>query len=330
MPFRILGRTGLQASAVGLGTWKFGLPETGDGSRVGEKAAFKIFDRALELGVTFWDTANRYNNGSGNSERVIGRWLEANPDQRRNIILATKIYGGMDGATPNHSRLSRHNILESVYACLKRLQTNYIDLLYFHSLDTPIAPLEESLSAVEDLVRRDLVRYFAISNASVEQIKQFQEAEKQFSARVRVAAVQNHYDLLNGEWPQLAGVMDQSASLGISFIAWSPLARGLLTNRYLQVDKAGDGDRLVDEGTLQKDLADPNVAARLAALGRLARKWGLPLNELVLAYMLTIPGMGPVIPASSTVAQIESNAKSALLKLEHDQLNQIEETLITL
>jgi aryl-alcohol dehydrogenase-like predicted oxidoreductase len=94
---------------VGLGTWKLGLPETGDGSRAGEKEAYAIFDRAMELGVTFWDTANRYNNGAGNSERLIGRWLKANPDQRRNVVIATKMAGGMDGRTPNHSRLSRQH-----------------------------------------------------------------------------------------------------------------------------------------------------------------------------------------------------------------------------
>ncbi len=113
MPYRWIGRSGLRASDVGLRTWKYGLPETGDGARVDERTAFAIFDRAIELGVTFWDTANRYNNASGNSERLIGRWLKANPDQRRNVVIATKVYGGMDGRTPNHCRLSRGNILDA-------------------------------------------------------------------------------------------------------------------------------------------------------------------------------------------------------------------------
>src|SRR5512133_3479241 len=129
MPYRAVGRSGLRASSVGLGTWKFGLPETGDGARVDEKTAYAIFDRAIELGVTFWDTANRYNAASGNSERLIGRWLATNPNQRRNVVIATKVFGGMDGHSPNHNRLSRTNILESVYACLERLQVDTIDLL---------------------------------------------------------------------------------------------------------------------------------------------------------------------------------------------------------
>src|SRR5512141_1647790 len=87
MPYRQIGRSGLRAAQVGLGLWKIGFPETGDGSRADERSAFQILDRAVELGATFWDTANRYNAGSGNSERIIGRWLKANPGQRRNIVL---------------------------------------------------------------------------------------------------------------------------------------------------------------------------------------------------------------------------------------------------
>src|SRR5690606_38335530 len=90
-PYRRLGNTGLKVSNVGLGTWKIGYPEAGDGSRVDEATAFGIFDLAVELGVTFWDTANRYNNASGNYERIIGNWLKSNPSQRRNIVLATKL-----------------------------------------------------------------------------------------------------------------------------------------------------------------------------------------------------------------------------------------------
>src|SRR5690606_21627920 len=114
MPYRRLGNSGLNVSNVGLGTWKMGYPETGDGSRVIEATAFEIFDLAIELGVTFWDTANRYNNSSGNSERIIGKWLKNNASQRRNIVLATKLSGTMDGITPNHCGLSRTNILEAL------------------------------------------------------------------------------------------------------------------------------------------------------------------------------------------------------------------------
>ncbi|MBW1697817.1 MAG: aldo/keto reductase [Deltaproteobacteria bacterium] len=325
MPYRLLGKSGLKVSNVGLGTWKFGYPDTGDGSRVDEKTAFEIFDKAVELGVTHWDTANRYNNASGNSERIIGRWLRKNPDQRRNIVLATKIFGGMDGTTPNHSRLSRGNILDSVYASLQRLQLDYVDILYFHSFD-PITPIEESLESVEDLVKRDLVRYFAVSNFSVKQLNLFRSIEKSKSLRTRILAVQNQFDLLNGESEQHSGVLQYCAQNGMSFIAWSPLARGLLTERYLDPSRAGKGDRLFDEGTLERDTGK-ELMKKLHKLAALSKELGISISQLSLAYMLTLPGMGPVIPSSSTVDQLKSNAEAGKIVLNEKQRERIKQAL---
>lgn len=325
MPYKLIGKSGLRASSIGLGTWKVGYPDTGDGSRVDEKRAMKIFDRALELGITFWDTANRYNAGSGNSERIIGKWMAKNPDQRRNIVLATKIFGGMDGYTPNHSRLSRGNILDSVYACLERLQVEYIDLLYFHAFD-PITPVEETLAAIEDLVSGDLVRYLGVSNFTVDQLAIYKAVEASTSIRCRVIAVQNQFDIINGESPSHPDVMKYAAANGISFVAWSPLARGLLTERYLNINEVGPGDRLFDEGTLQKDTAG-EVLRKLQALADLAHTCDLKLNQLALAYMLTLPGMGPVIPSATSLEQLESNAVAGRVTLDKEQIGLIEEIL---
>ena len=327
MPYRMIGNSGLRASNVGLGTWKYGYSEKGDGSRVDEKTAFAIFDRAIELGVTFWDTANRYNFGSGNSERIIGKWFKNHPEQRRNVVLATKIYGNVDGITPNHSRLSRQNILDSVYACLNRLQTSHIDLLYFHTLGDLSTPIEESLAAIEDLVERDMIRYFGIGNATPGQIEEYQDMEKQFSVRVRVIAVQNHYDLLAGDPAETNGALEYCARTKVSLVAWSPLCRGLITERYLDLSKVGRGDRLFDEGTLQKD-ATPKTMEKIHRLADLAHAWGYEVNQLTLAYMLTLPGMGPVIPASSTVTQLESNARAGKIELSGDQIQQIRSALL--
>ena len=321
MPYRRLGTSGLRVSNVGLGTWKIGYPETGDDARVGEKAALEIFDRAIELGVTFWDTANRYNAASGNSERIIGKWLKRNPDCRRDVVLATKICGGMDGRTPNHGGLSRAAILDSVDACLQRLEVDHVDLLYFHMFDGG-PPAEESLAAVEDLVAKGLVRYFGVSNFTIDQIATYRAIERSASVRCRVLAVQNQFDILRGESPERAGVRDYCAEAGISFVAYSPLARGLLTNRYLDPSKAGPGDRLVDEGTFERDTAG-NALERVRQLASLASKWGLSLSQLALAYMLTLPGMGPVIPSMSSVAQLESNAEGGKVDLDDEQRAQV-------
>ena len=222
MPYKSLGGSGLKVSSVGLGTWKFGYPETGDASRVGREEAFRIFDRALELGVTFWDTANRYNFGTGNSERVLGEWFAAHPESRRDIVLATKLAGEMDGKTPNHAGLSRTNIIESVYASMDRMNLDYIDLLYFHWPD-PTTPLEESLEAVEDLVREDIVRYFAVSNYTVDGIREILRISGQMSRRCRPVAIQNRYDIIAKEAADKPGVLSLCAEEGLSYIAWSPL-----------------------------------------------------------------------------------------------------------
>ncbi|HEX2981009.1 MAG TPA: aldo/keto reductase [Anaerolineaceae bacterium] len=325
MPFLPLGGSGLWTPRVGLGTWKFGRPETGDEARVDQPTALRIFDRALELGVTFWDTAPRYNNASGNSERVIGAWLRANPDQRRNVIIATKVYGGMDGLTPNHCRLTRGNIKESVYASLERMGAEYIDLFYFHHYD-PLTPVEESYSAVEDLVQADLIRYLAVSNFTIEQLKQHQRMESVFGSRARVIAVQNQYDILRKEPAEYAGVLDYLRPQACHFIAYSPLAEGFLTERYLDLAQVRSGDRIFDQGMLPQ-LATPENLEKLRQLAGLAQAWGMQLSQLALAYTLTIPGMGPVIPAASSVRQLESNAKAGQIELSEEQRAQVKQVV---
>jgi len=317
MPYRRLGKSGLKVSNVGLGTWKMGYPEAGDGSRIDEKTSFQILDRSIELGVTFWDTANRYNNASGNSERIIGSWFKNNSDQRRNVVLATKLSGAMDGLTPNHCGLSRTNIMEAVYASLERLQTDHIDLLYFHSFD-PVTPPEESLLAVEDLVKQDLVRYFSVSNFTAEQLKSYMSLEEKLSSRVRILALQNQYDVLNGEGAGFKGALEYAQRAGISYIAWSPMARGLLTDKYLEPTLAGPGDRLFDEGLLE-DSTTEKTLKKLRILSKIASDLGIELSQLVIAYMLSLPGMGPIIPSSSNVNQLESNAEAGKIVLSKSQ-----------
>jgi 1-deoxyxylulose-5-phosphate synthase len=150
--------------------------------------------------------------------------------------------------------------------------------------------------------------------------------EKQFSRRVRVIAIQNHYDILNNEPAETAGALDACAQSKVSFVAWSPLWRGLITERYLDLNKVGRGDRLFDEGSLQHD-ATPQALAKLRRLADLAHAWGLEVSQLALAYMLLLPGMGPVIPAVSNVRQLESNAKAGTLQLAPAQVEAVRAAL---
>lgn len=321
MPFRQLGTSGLKVPNIGLGTWKFGYPERGDGSRITEKRAFDIFDKAVELGVTFWDTANRYNNASGNSERIIGRWLKENPGERRNVILATKLGGTMDGLTPNHCGLSRTNILESIEASLVRLQVSHIDLLYFHIFDYNTS-IEESLTAMEDMVRQGIIRYFGVSNFTVDQLRLYHKINQNLSIRSRIVVVQNQFDLLDGERSPYEGVLGYAAKSQLSFVAWSPLAKGLLSDRYLNTETFRPGNRFFDEGGIKNGSAIPHQNT-LFQLESLSKKWGIIISQLAIAYMLTLPGMGPVIASCSDILQLESNVSAGRLVLTEEQKEQI-------
>lgn len=321
MPYRLFGNSGLRVSNIGLGTWKFGYPETGDAARVAEKMAFKILDKAIDSGVTFWDSANRYNASSGNSERIIGKWFANNPGQRRNVELATKLYGMMDGKTPNHCRLSRVNILEATYACLDRLQTDRVEIMQFHSYDDT-TPIEESLMAIEDLISQDIIRYFGVSNFTVGQLEKYSAFAEKFM-RARIRSVQNQFDILYGESAGREGVLEYCAKNKLSFIPYSPLRGGLLTARYLDKSKVGAGDRLVDENTLDQELTEP-IRKKLTRLNSLANKWEISLSQLTIAYMLHLPGMGPVIASCSTVEQLVENAKAGKISLDSEQMAAVE------
>jgi aryl-alcohol dehydrogenase-like predicted oxidoreductase len=214
-----------------------------------------------------------------------------------------------------------------VYASLARLQLDYVDLLYFHGFD-PVTPVEESLAAIEDLANRDVVRYFAVSNYTVDQLKLYRAAERNASIRCRILAVQNQFNILDGESQRHQGALEFAARTGISFVAWSPLARGLLTDRYLDRSAVGAGDRLYDEGTLDRDTGEA-VMDKLRGLAHLAGEWDLTLSQLALAYTLSLPGMGPVIPAVSTVEQLEMNAEAGQVHLSDEQKSQVREVLQT-
>jgi L-glyceraldehyde 3-phosphate reductase len=215
----------------------------------------------------------------------------------------------------------RGNIKESVYASLERMQIDCLDMLYFHHFD-PVTPPEESFSAIEDLVHEDLIRYLGISNFTVDQFKLYQSMEKVFSPRCRIIAVQNQFDLLRGEHADYRVVLDYCRTAGVSFIAYSPLAEGFLTNRYLDLARVSKGDRIYDQGMLN-ELATTTNHAKLCKLGDLSGEYGLELSQMVLAYTLNLPAMGPVIPGASSVAQLESNAKAGLIELSNLQKNAI-------
>lgn len=317
--FNRAGKSGLKVSDIGVGCWKFGYPGRGDGSLTDERDAWRILDKALELGMTFWDTADRYNMMSGNSERILGRWFEANRDQRENVILATKVCGLMNGVTPNHEGLSRIHILDGVRHSLDRLKLDYVDLLQFHSPD-PGTPVEESLAAVQDLMRQDRIRYLGLSNFTVDGIREFlRAADTRFLPRI--VTVQNRYNALDGEHAAHNGVVDFCAEAGLGLIPYSPLAQGTLTGRYLDREPA-PGDRIHDEGAIA---AATGAKARSVCqtLTEIGARHGRNCAQTALAWLLSHPAVCTVIPTPRTVRQLEDNHGATGYRLTDEEMAQV-------
>lgn len=346
MPCRRAGRSGLWLSEVGLGLWKWGDPSY-DGSRVGDHDGFRILDRALELGVFHWDTACSYNLGSGNSERLLGRYFASRSrDVRDRVVLATKVSNPVRPEhaleaefTPNQSGASRIYIHFAVEQCLRRLQTDVIDLLYLHSprLDDNgefIVPLEETWGAMDDLVTQGKVRYIAVSNHSAAQMHAVTEtlAGVGKDASRRIVAVQNRYNLLqrdrvaSDEEGAETAFLQSAADLGVGIVPYYPLASGLLTGRYRK-DRLDDASgRIIDDGAQDNWLTDANLDA-VEGLIQIAGRKGISLAQLALAWLLSREQVASVIAGVTRMEQLEDNVGAPAVSLEGDDHQDIDAVL---
>ncbi|MGC9523464.1 MAG: aldo/keto reductase [Anaerolineae bacterium] len=332
MPHRRMGNSGLWVSEVGLGLWKWGDPSY-DGSRVGQEEGFKILDRALELGVTHWDTANSYNQGAGNSERLIGRYFESrDPRIRDTVVLATKVRNAVRAEgertrefSPNERGASRKYVLQAVEGSLRRLKTDYIDILYHHA---PVlledgnyeTPLDEMWDAFDTLVQQGKVRYVAVSNRTIEQL----EADRQALAAVnsnparRIIAVQNWYNILQrprvSAYTDGATVEDEQAFLdylietGIGLVPYVPLAVGLLTGRYHKGNLDPSG-RLSQEDWAGEFLTQRNLEL-VDELEGIAEDKGCTLAQLAIAWLLAHDAVCSVIAGVTKLSHLEENAQA--------------------
>jgi 1-deoxyxylulose-5-phosphate synthase len=341
MPHRRMGNSGLWVSEVGLGLWKWGDPSY-DGSRVGDEEGGRILDRALELGATHWDTANSYNQGFGNSERLLGRYLNRRGSRvRGQIVLATKVRNPVRDEhemtrefTPNERGGSRLYILRAVEDSLRRLQTDTIDVLYHHA---PVllpdgsqeTPLEEMWDAFHTLVAQGKVRYLAVSNRSLEQLAADRETLKAVSANPsrRIIGVQNWYNLLqrpkvaaldNAGFQDEQAYLDYLAQAGIGLIPYVPLAVGLLTGRYRKgaFDTSG---RLYQEDWRDDFLTERNLAL-VEDLAAFAGDKGCTLSQLAIAWLLSRDVVCSVIAGVTKMAHLEDNVQAVSLKLTREEL----------
>src|SRR3954464_1711383 len=246
MEYRRLGNTGLKVSEISLGSWLT------YGGYVEEQNAVASIDQAYELGINFFDTANDYIRGE--AEKVVGKALSKYP--RSSYVLATKVFGNM-GEGPNDQGLSRKHIMEQCNASLKRLGMDYIDIYYCHRFHHE-TPLEETLSALDDLVRQGKVLYLGVSEWTAEQISEAVHiADKKLLDRIVVN--QPNYSMLHRYIEK--EVIPVSEKHGVGQVVFSPLAQGVLTGKYKKGENAPAGSRAAQKNLngISKFLTDENL-----------------------------------------------------------------------
>ncbi len=343
MKYRKAGNTGLWLSEIGLGLWKWGDPAY-DGSRIGEHDGFTVLDRAAELGITHWDTACSYNNGSGNSERLLGNYFSSRGSRCRDqIIVATKIRNPVREVhqtsydfTPNEMGSSRRYIMMETDRCLKRLKTDRIDLMYHHMPNLAPdgsweIPLEETWSAFDDLVRQGKILYVAVSNRTGPQLAEEAKIAEQVSSPkcLRFAAVQNKYNLLernavSGDNSSEDSFFSQMNLVGSSLIPLMPLAAGMLTGRYLRNKTDTDG-RLsaTGEANLRNTYLTERNYTILDKLSEIAHAKGCTITELAISWLLSHEQVASVITGITRFEQLEVNARASNLKLSQEELTML-------
>ncbi|HSU79612.1 MAG TPA: aldo/keto reductase family protein [Candidatus Angelobacter sp.] len=312
MEYRRLGNTGLKVSEISLGSW---LTYAG---YVEEENAVNTIHTAYDLGINFFDTANVYM--TGEAEKVVGKAIKK--FQRDSYVLATKVFWPM-GEGPNDRGLSRKHVIEQANASLKRLDVDYVDLYYCHRFD-PETPLDETLRALDDLVRQGKVLYVGVSEWTAEQITEAVHlADKKLLDRIVVN--QPQYSMLNRYIEE--SVLPVSEKHGIGQVVFSPLAQGVLSGKYTKGAEPPAGSRAAAGiKSIEGHLRDENLD-KVEQLKPIAAELGLSMPQLALAWILRQPGVASALVGASRPAQIEDNAKASGVKLSADVLEKIEEIL---
>jgi aryl-alcohol dehydrogenase-like predicted oxidoreductase len=302
-----LGRTGLHVSRLCLGTMNFG-PQTS------ERDAFAIMDRALELGIDFFDTANVYGwkTGEGVTEQIIGRWLAQGGGRRDRVVLATKVFGRM-GSHPNEQHLSARHIRAAIEGSLRRLQTDHIDLYQMHHVDRH-TPWEEIWQAMDVLVAQGKVVYVGSSNFAGWHIAQCNGVAKARDS-FGLVSEQSFYNLLVRTIE--LEVIPSCRAHGLGLLPWSPLGGGLLGGA---LGELADGRRAGERQ--QKEIAKHRDA--LEAWERLCASHGTAPSEVAVAWLLHNPAVTAPIIGPRTMAQLEASARAVDVKLDREMLAAID------
>ncbi|HEY8740619.1 MAG TPA: aldo/keto reductase family protein [Candidatus Dormibacteraeota bacterium] len=314
MEYRHLGRSGVRLSTVGLGSWLT------YGNQVDREMSSATIKRAFELGVNFFDTADIYHVGAGETE--LGLALEGIP--RSDYVLATKVYWPMSD-NANNRGLSRKHIMESIDKSLQRLKTDYVDIYQCHRYDEE-TPLDETLRVLDDLVTAGKVLYTGISEWKPAQVKAAVDYADKHDLD-RIVSSQPQYNLL---WRVIEKeLIPLCEKEGIGQVVWSPLAQGVLSGKYqpgkpLPPDSRGADERA--SGPIQGYLQE-NILKAVQGLRPIADAAGITMAQMAIAWVLRQPNVTSAITGATRPAQVEENVKAADIKLDAATLSAIDEAL---
>jgi aryl-alcohol dehydrogenase-like predicted oxidoreductase len=307
MEYRQLGNAGVRVSAIGLGANRFGSKE------VGQADVDNIINQALDLGVNFFDTANVYT--EGRSEETLGHALKGRMDQ---VVLASK-FSFPRKTAPNSWGASRYHMMQALDASLRRLQSDHIDLYYTHRWDAS-TPIEETLRALDDVIRMGKVRYIGASAYA-----SWQLAHANVLAEMKgwssFVVIQSEYNLLRREVER--EVLPYCRAHQVGFVPYYPLAGGFLTGKYEQGKPAPAGSRGATTRNVQEFMTEANYN-RVNRLATWAKARGRGVNELAQAWLLAQPSVCSVISGATKAEQVVSNVKASDWQLAAEELKEVD------
>src|ERR1700722_9233291 len=307
-----LGRSGLRVSPLCLGAMTFG-EDLGWGSSVEESQ--QIMDRFIAAGGNFIDTANFYT--KGHSEKIIGDHIGRDPAKRDRLVIATKFSGNLYPGDPNGGGSGRKSVINACEHSLRRLQTDYIDLYWLHNWDVN-TPIDETMAALEDLVRAGKVRYIGVSDTPAWKI-----AEANVTARFRgwsaFIGLQIEYSLLERSVEQ--ELVPMALELGLGITPWSPLKSGVLSGKYTRHNA---GKLKADRGAFADSFLTEKSYAIVDELAIIARAHESTIARVALAWVQAQPGVSSTIVGARRLAQLEDNLKSLDVKLTAEELSHLD------
>jgi aryl-alcohol dehydrogenase-like predicted oxidoreductase len=301
--YRKLGRFNIKVSEVGVGGWLT------HGRSIDDDSTSSIIHKSFDLGVNFFDTADVYNNGE--AEKSLGKAIKG--IKREDLVIATKCYFPMSDR-PNDRGLGRKHITESVHNSLKRLNLDYVDIMQFHRFDAD-TDFDETVRAIDDLVKAGKVLYWGVSEWSAQQITDLVHTSKAINANPP-ASNQPIYNMLTRGIED--GVLAACEQFGLGNVVFSPLAQGVLTGKYLPGQGAPEGSRGADSSSnmFMKRFMDDDTLTRVQTLKAFAEGQGLGLAEFALAWCLRQKQVSSVIIGATSPEQVEANVKASGIKLD--------------